>query len=131
MGEIPRVLPPIEIEDGKLLPTYFEVLQEDLLSKNIDNCNQFEFEDRLYDSNEILFFPPISSNVKLASKNKSGYAIFINRFHYHIIWYVALSNDYISERIRMDGEGISFAFLFEWVNERKIKIFPIRKTRSK
>jgi hypothetical protein len=131
MAEIQRVLPSIEIEDGKLLPTYFEELQKVLLSQNINEYNQFEFEDRLYDSNEILFFPPISNNVKLASKNKSGYAIFINRFHYHIIWYVALSNDYISERIGMNGEGMSFAFLFEWENERQISIYRKKIRRSK
>ena len=130
MAEIPRVLPPIQIKDNKHFPQYFEELQEVLLSINIDDYNQFEFEDRLYGTDEIFFFPPRVSNVKLASKNESGYAIFNNSVHYHIIWYVALSNDYISERIGMDGDGMSFAFLFEWVNERQISLYK-RKVRSK
>ena len=130
MAEIPRVLPPIQIKDNKHFPQYFEELQEVLLSINIDDYNQFEFEDRLYGTDEIFFFPPRVSNVKLASENESGYAIFNNSFHYHIIWYVALSNDYISERIGIDGDGMSFAFLFEWENERQISLYP-RKVRSK
>ena len=55
MAEIPRVLPPIEIEDGKLLPTYFEELQEDLLSQDIDRYTKFQFENRLCDLTKILF----------------------------------------------------------------------------
>ena len=129
MAAIPTVLPPIEIEDNQHFPKYFELLQNVLLDQNIDNYTQDEIEERLFSSDEIFFFPPpIKSNVKLASKTECGYAILNTKYYYHIVWYIPLPSMYISKRLGSDvedyAEGISFAFLFEWINERKIQIYP-------
>jgi len=134
---IPEILPPVEIENGKLLPDYFLELQNNLLNENINNYNQAEFEDYLYFSDDIYFFPPlIISNVKLASKINSGYAIFRTNYHFNICWFVPLSNEYISEKIGFNGpeysEGISFAFLFDWINSSNINMkYYNQKNRKK